>query len=309
MDDCGEDEDYLRSEWEHKVTHQTKPLPRQGANKGKTAVEEVLRLSKAFDVTSKRLARLESTLTSSGATDYEYAQAELQLEPAREEWKKAREKLRVKRKALGVSGNAKLSTLLNNPYIAARQNAIAVKQRLRERLQHRKFELDPLERAHRRKALGMSLYIVCLGCMLIQYYVDKKAHRQTEDTVKRREPTIDKLARQYNKLCDSMESLIKAKKAPRGSRAPAKIDTKGLYSLDIDDDIWQDVGLQDDDTSSAEPPAWLSSDSVREGIKGVLAKDRCDEEDTRLIHERCALQEWLSEEWSMNEKCIKCTSK
>ncbi len=163
LEDCGEDEEYLRQEWRLQVAHQTKPLPRQSANKGKTAVEEVLRLSKAFDVAVKRLSRLESTLTSSSPNDYEYAQAELQLESAREEWKKAKEKFQVKRKALGVSGVRKLSTLLNNPYIAARQNAIAVKRRLRERLQHRKFELDPLERAHRRKALGKFVYMLLQG--------------------------------------------------------------------------------------------------------------------------------------------------
>ncbi|KAF9492872.1 hypothetical protein BDN71DRAFT_1432915 [Pleurotus eryngii] len=47
-------------------------------------------------------------------------------------------------------------------------------------------------------------------------YQDKKAHQQMEDTVKHHEPTVDKLAQQCNKLCDSMESLIKARKAPQG---------------------------------------------------------------------------------------------
>lgn len=106
-----------------------------------------------------------------------------------------------------------------------------------------------------------------------------------------------------------MESLIKAKKALRGSRPPSKIDLKTLYSLDVDDDIWEDTGLQDDEDSSAEPPDWLSKDSVRDGIKAILAKDRCDEEDTRIIHERCALQEWFSEEWETNKKCLDQTSK
>lgn len=106
-----------------------------------------------------------------------------------------------------------------------------------------------------------------------------------------------------------MESLIKSKKAPRGSRTPLKIDLKSLYSLDVDDDIWQDIGLQNDDDTSAEPPDWLSKDSVRNGIKGILLKDQCDEEDTRLVHERCALQEWFSEEWEINEKCLKQTGK
>ena len=88
-----------------------------------------------------------------------------------------------------------------------------------------------------------------------------------------------------------MELLIKAKKAPQGSRPPAKIDLQGLYSLDICDDIWQDISLQDDEDAAAEPPAWLSKDLVPNGIKSILARDQCEEEETCLIHERCALQE------------------
>lgn len=165
LTDCEEDEEYLRNEWKLQVTHQTKPLPRQSAKKGKRAVEEVIRLSKALDVATKRLKRLEDTLTSATATEYEYAQAELQLELARDDLKKVKDKFQNKRRALGVSDITKLKKLLNNPYISARQNAIAVKRRLRERLQHRKFELDPIERAHRRKALGKSVH--CLSELML----------------------------------------------------------------------------------------------------------------------------------------------
>jgi hypothetical protein len=63
-----------------------------------------------------------------------------------------------------------------------------------------------------------------------------------------------------------------------------------LFQLDVDDDIWQDVGL--DDENSGPIPKWLGDDGVRQGIKFLLQLDRCEEEERRLIKERRAIQEW-----------------
>ena len=48
-----------------------------------------------------------------------------------------------------------------------------------------------------------------------------------------------------------------------------------------------------------EPPLWLCDERVRSGIKAVLELDRCDEEDYRLITERCSMQVWFAEEWEV----------
>ena len=53
--------------------------------------------------------------------------------------------------------------------------------------------------------------------------------------------------------------------APPGALSPSPIACEGLFSLDVDDDIWQDVGLEDDHYNS-DPPRWLSDDDVRNGI-------------------------------------------
>jgi hypothetical protein len=65
--------------------------------------------------------------------------------------------------------------------------------------------------------------------------------------------------------------------------------------LDVDDDIWQDLGLQEDDLS--DPPRWLTDEKVHQGIRWMLELDRCLEEEERLKEERCFLQEWVVEEW------------
>ncbi|KAG1778076.1 hypothetical protein EV702DRAFT_1179091 [Suillus placidus] len=72
------------------------------------------------------------------------------------------------------------------------------------------------------------------------------------------------------------------------------IPRDGIFLLDVDDDIWQDIGL-DDDTMA--PPAWLSDDAVRNGICLQLEVDRCMEEEARLMRERAVIQEWMLAEW------------
>lgn len=76
---------------------------------------------------------------------------------------------------------------------------------------------------------------------------------------------------------------------------------EGLFDLDVDDDIWLDIGLgyDDDDADVSVPPLWLSNDSVRVGIRAMLDRDRCLEERQRLLDERSAMQEWFSEEWTV----------
>lgn len=99
-----------------------------------------------------------------------------------------------------------------------------------------------------------------------------------------------------------MATLIRQKRAPRNSIAPVKIEMEGLFDLDVDDDIWLDIGLgygDDDDGNSSVPPLWLSNDKVRAGIRAMLDRDRCLEEQKRLLDEQSAMQEWFSEEWTV----------
>ena len=94
-----------------------------------------------------------------------------------------------------------------------------------------------------------------------------------------------------------MRELIAQRKAPQGATVPEKIEMTGLFALDVDDAIWQDVGLADEDL--VDPPLWMCDEDVRRGIKALLELDRCLEEEARLVHERRALQVWFSEEWKI----------
>ncbi|KAG6806240.1 hypothetical protein H0H92_012089, partial [Tricholoma furcatifolium] len=126
----------------------------------------------------------------------------------------------------------------------------------------------------------------------------KKVNEHTEASVKRRDPSITDLASTYNKLCDKLVELFKAGKAPCHALLPQKIEAKGLFALDVDDAIWQDVGLGMDGGDHT-PPVWLSNEKAREGIRALLEYDRCLEEDERLRYELRNLRSWCSEEWQV----------
>ncbi|KAI5980587.1 hypothetical protein EDD15DRAFT_2393124 [Pisolithus albus] len=88
--------------------------------------------------------------------------------------------------------------------------------------------------------------------------------------------------------------MPKGADAPPGAIPPTPIPSKGIFQLDVDSDIWQDVGLGE---CHPDPPWWLADESVCKGIKLMLEIDRCNEEERRLSRERSVLQEWFSVEW------------
>ncbi|KAI6109943.1 hypothetical protein F5141DRAFT_1004649, partial [Pisolithus sp. B1] len=117
------------------------------------------------------------------------------------------------------------------------------------------------------------------------------------------EPGIVKLASSYNNLCLQMVGLIHKGKAPRGSIAPLLIPRDSLFKLDVDDDIWQDVGLGDD--SDGVLPPWLVDEKICSGIRSLLEWRHCEEEERHLLQERKALVLWFSEEWGHMQKIRK----
>ncbi|KAJ3720488.1 hypothetical protein C8R42DRAFT_696783 [Lentinula raphanica] len=230
------------------------------------------------------------TVTNVDSEVYEVAEAEEKLPDLREKLSSLQARLLRQEQTLGVAGRSQYRHLVTSPFVGLRMNAHALKIRLRNRLTSRKFERDRIERSFRR-----------------QQYNDRKVRTHTEDAVKRRDPGIQSLARQYNNLCKKMKELVDLRRAPQNALVPQQIPMKELFNLDVDDVIWQDVGL--DDTADHEnPPAWLTDEDVRSGIKGILLRDRCDEEMKRLEYECFALRSWFHEEWSVVNDCIEATT-
>ncbi|KAF7341610.1 hypothetical protein MSAN_02058400 [Mycena sanguinolenta] len=240
---CGVAETVLREEWEKQVKAQTKPAERRSKTRGSAAVEEVILLRKQVDALFQKMTVLHDALADTQSTAHQ----------------------------LGVTDKTALEKLRHSDYYAARMNAKVLKDRVRQRLRERKFELDLIERSFRRTRS------------------ENQKNEHAAAAIKRREPTINNNVRDYNKLCAEISTLIQGKRAPAGAVAPTPIPVKGIFQLDVDDAIWQDLGLDDDTT----PARWL-----------VDANDRCEEEAPRLQRERRHMQMWFATEWAAVKHAI-----
>ncbi|KAG6823737.1 hypothetical protein H0H92_009193 [Tricholoma furcatifolium] len=274
--------EYLRMQWKLQVKAQTKALPReilllfndktnaneiqgQSKNAGKNAINDLLRMRETRDELKQEVEAYNLILIQDDLPADAHIEALADLQGAKQRLNDLMGKIRRKESVLGVQDQEELQRLVNNPYIAAVRNALAIKERLRDRLCSRKFELDRVERSFRKQVN------------------DNKIDEHTASSVKRRDPSLSKLAWMYNALQQKRVQLIDKGRAPQGAVAPQKIETKGLFALDVDDSIWQDTGLTGDATAvETTPPPWLADESVRDGIRAVLEQDRCVEEDEQF---------------------------
>ncbi|KAF9065876.1 hypothetical protein BDP27DRAFT_1228343 [Rhodocollybia butyracea] len=192
----------------------------------------------------------------------------MQLPNADKQLQNLKTTLKRQEQALRIEGLLEdYKKLASSPFLDLCLNAQAVKMHLHDRLKVRKFKHDRMERSFQH-----------------QQYNEQKLTAHAADSVKQRDPTIQRVAKTYNTLCATMRNLICAGKAPHYAVAPEQIPMENLFGLDVDDAIWQDVGL-DGDGETLNPPLWLCNDKVWNGIKGVLLRDWCDEELCRLANE------------------------
>ncbi|KAE9390216.1 hypothetical protein BT96DRAFT_946305 [Gymnopus androsaceus JB14] len=113
-----------------------------------------------------------------------------------------------------------------------------------------------------------------------------------------------------NLLADTIDfamtwTLIQQRKVPRNSVALLKIEMECLFTLDVDDDIWLDMGIgYEEERDDTVPPFWLCNDKVQAGIRAMNNRDCCIEEQAWLLKERSALQLWFNEEWRIVNAAI-----
>lgn len=280
----------LQKEWKNQVKEQTLPLKRQSDKLANKEIQEIMILTKNLDELKKELKSVEKMLeTGDYEDDMTQISAEEILEELTEKIRKARRVIEGKKGRLTIDGRLSLQKLLDNEFLKIRMNALALKQRIRDRLRQRKFEIENLERAYRATVNRSKL----------------EAHANQH--IKKKEPGIQLLAKNYNKLCEQLDKIIKSKKAPHGALSPLPIDISSLFKLDVDDDIWEDIGLTQDNDNNQVIPGWLGDEDIRKGIRALLDLSRCEEEERRLIAERISMQQWFREEWDVIIAAIDCS--
>ncbi|EIW84546.1 hypothetical protein CONPUDRAFT_51057, partial [Coniophora puteana RWD-64-598 SS2] len=264
----------LRAQWGAQVAAQTRPLPRQSSRRTGEDLMRILELEKSYEKARDDLSSLEDRLASQPGE--RLIDSAYDLEQAQTRFKRLEQALQKQKQAMGFQSRQKLSELRRNQYIYARLKALALKTRIRDKLRHRKFELSKLERAYR------------------QTMNEQRLHDHAAQSIKRKEPTISQLVKRYNDLVTKLKKMKEEDRSLIHVVLPHFIKPDGIFELDVDDDIWEDVGLHEDEPN---PPAWLADNNVREGIRHLLAYDRSTEEISRLSHERTRLQEWSLASW------------
>ncbi|KAJ7190076.1 hypothetical protein GGX14DRAFT_580179 [Mycena pura] len=276
---CGVPEAELRKLWEEQKEVQTRPLKRRSKNQGMAAVEAILASGKTITLLEKRLDSLEKCLMDPNSSLQRRLYAQENIESTRTAVAREKRKELLLRQQLDVKDRAILNLKDYRPYFTARMSARTLKERIQVKLREHKFEYSIIERSVRRTTS------------------EKKRNDHTSDAIKKREPTIQKLINLYNDECKTIEQLISRRKAPKDSIAPEPLPKKGIFQLDVDDAIWRELGLNDDETTAR--PRWLLDPKVRDGIRAMLKKDRCGEDSHRLLREREHLQIWFAFEWKV----------
>ena len=126
----------------------------QSHNQALHAIDTILALEKSLESLEENIRFLESQLMFSVVDSTDGSDVLQQLKDSNTRRCRIVESLHRKRVALGVDERAHLALLRRNDFIRIRMNARSLKQRIRDRLRNRKFELEMLERAYRHTVNG-----------------------------------------------------------------------------------------------------------------------------------------------------------
>ncbi|EJD41840.1 hypothetical protein AURDEDRAFT_41470, partial [Auricularia subglabra TFB-10046 SS5] len=274
---CGFSEADLTREWDDQVKSHLAKQPRQSAKAGDKVIDEILIALGTIDNLKYQQKEDRATLRKSqklSTSDETAIKARLEATQAKIESTKSR--IVELNATLGTEQCRRLETMKGNEYICARVNARALRAKIREGIVAHKFERRKLERAYRQQILRMLALLASNG--IAHFISESKEHSQTKDLVHRRERTITAQIQKYNDLVDKMASLARQGKKPTPRvRLPRKLDSKKIFKLDVDDDIWQeDPGLGPQGEASF--PRWQTDVDMKRGIRALLEKRRCVEE-------------------------------
>lgn len=125
----------------------------QSKNKASIAIKAILALDDSIKAENAAILRL---YASAGSPLVNVVDLNETLQRARTHLQRLEQTRSQHFKSLAVDDTAVLRDMKQNKYLIARMNALALKQRLRDRLRQRKFEMERLERNYRRTMNGTS---------------------------------------------------------------------------------------------------------------------------------------------------------
>ena len=123
---------------------------------GQRTVEGILALRKTLELHDQNIRMLESQLLSDVHQAFDIDDVPQRLADTQASRSHIMEALRRKHHALGIDEREDLANATRSEYIRLRMNARALKQRIRDRLRQRKFEIERLEHVYRQMVNGGS---------------------------------------------------------------------------------------------------------------------------------------------------------
>src|SRR5258707_12306517 len=150
-------------------------------------------------------------------------------------------------------------------------NLHVLKDQLHRKLQAQKAKLGRLDHQHGQREVDQSL------CS------------QIEKVVKKWSTGINSMLQKYNEKLRSLVSLQGKGGIPLDKWLPPELKKDGLYSLDVDQDIWQDYDL----SNFEELPKWIIDPTVKDGIPLTQSIRSCCSEKKQCIAEQWNLCQWI----------------
>jgi hypothetical protein len=190
--------------------------------------------------------------------------------------KKKTEELRLSDRASA----AKLKNLKKDKWVNIQLNLRVLREQLLRKLRARKFELATLDRANSSRIL------------------DQKTKAHVEKAVKSRSGGIEATVKKYNARLKELAGLRGKGGIRKDAYIPPVLSMEGLYRLDVDQDIWEDVQGNIADFPDGVVPPWLADSSVKEGIRLAQEIGSCHQELERCKAEHGNLRTWFCEEYS-----------
>ncbi|KAG1769968.1 hypothetical protein EV702DRAFT_1181682 [Suillus placidus] len=170
---------------------------------------------------------------------------------------------------------------LNLEFVRTLLLARDLKMNIRKRAIGSFFEWDKLDRA-----VGGS-----------QQALGTKLHQQTRKAIAKRQPALMAALHKFNAYCERLEALYD----PHcGIPLPTPLLTR-LTDLRNDQSLMEDIWIP---PSTGKVPRWLDDQDVRDGIRAMLKRDRCVEEQQRLGLEADNLCRWCGDELSALELAL-----
>ncbi|KAH7905205.1 hypothetical protein BJ138DRAFT_975864, partial [Hygrophoropsis aurantiaca] len=130
-----------------------------------------------------------------------------------------------------------------------------------------------------------------------QQALGTKLHQHTRKAIAKRQPALMTALRKFNTYCERMEELYDPS---WNIPLPRPLPTK-LSALREDQRLMEDVWIT---PATEEVPRWLEDQDVRDGIRAMLKRQRCIEEECRLKMEADNLSQWFQTELAALELAL-----